>query len=435
MFILFKDKNGKSKNIQDVKYRDIKKLIDNEIHEGFYIDYKKEYNVKCGNTVAEKKAKTDLCDDICSFANNDGGWLIFGIEESENRRFIDCPIKKIKHLDYNQQISEILKNGNVFPIPNFETKFISSPNDRNKGYLLIYVLEGLYPPYVSNGKIKTRIGSSTQSVDIGDRKSLDALYEKKKSREKELLDFCKREIYYPPSYEDKFQTLYETPMINLYLKGYNANELHIYKEIEEVAQFFCHNSILNSYYYTSESIVFFNSDIDTSTTSTVTAELFFDFSFKIHYPLVQVSQEEKEYIVNSLPEKYKTKFNFDSYKFVNAKILFYCFFTILEAFNKLIIKKQINLSNYQIAINFEYTENSVLIDSNKNTLNFITTNGLKKCIKSHTFIKKLLKLYLDKNKNIDISSIIYEFIIMPFGFLPIDVQNYKLFTLANDDEN
>lgn len=426
MIKLFTDKYNNEKNITNINYKDIQNLIKNDVHEGFYIDYKKEYNVSCQNRETARKAKMDLCDDICSFANNEGGWLIYGIEELSDRSLQDAPIQKIKFLDYNQQVSEILKNGKVFPMPNFETKFIKLPTNQLKGYFLIHVFEGIYPPYISNGKIKTRVGSSGASVDISDRKSLDALYEKRNNKNKENTEFCKREIYYAPTYMDRFQTKHELPMINFYLKSNSSKQLRNFKEIEDIAKQFCEDTIFHAYYYTAKSIVFFNSDIDTTATATVTAELFFDFSFKLHIPLIMHDEDVKQSLISKLPEKF-LDYKFERYKFVNYYKLQEIIYTSFDLLNQLAIKKHLNLSDFLLTTTYENTQNSLLIEDNENYFKFVCERGLRRSMATNCKIENYLKNYLNKKKLIDIFPIINELIFMHFGFLITDINAYNLF--------
>ena len=167
-FSPFRNAKGEQKVISEVTYRDIQKLINENISEGFFIDYKSQFDFNCKTEKTRKKFRDDFCEDVCSFANNDGGWIIYGIgEDKENKKIISLPIEKEKcHVDI-QPISEVLKV--CSPLPNIETKFISMPKDKKKGYFIVYVYEGLFPPYIANGKIKTRIGSSSESVFIKKR--------------------------------------------------------------------------------------------------------------------------------------------------------------------------------------------------------------------------------------------------------------------------
>lgn len=424
-FKLFVDKNNNEKSINLITCKDIKKLIEREIHEGFYIDFKKEYNINNPNDKIKKKARLDIIDDICSFANNEGGWLIFGIEEDDDKNFKDCPITKIARLDYNQQISEIVKNGDCYPKPNFETKFVCCSNNKKYGYLLIHVLEGRNPPYISNGKIKTRTGSSTRSVDIKDRSSLDFLYKKKKDFDDDMKSFCKREVYYAPTIENLIHTKYEMPIINIYLRSNLNSELRNYEEIEKLAKRICDKTIFTGYYYSSKSIIFYNAEVDHSKIATVIFELFFDYSAKIHLPLPRYGEEDEKNIVNALPQKYKS-YNFNKYVLFDGVLLVDTLISIFDIYNDILQKKSINISNGETGVVFENTQNSVFIQDDVKYFDFVAKEGLRQCILSNSSFNGLIKPYLDVNNKINLVPFINEQIIMQFGILATDIRKYDL---------
>jgi hypothetical protein len=55
------------------------KLIDNKIPENIYLDYKRDLNIDSSD---ERK---EFLFDICSFANSEGGILVYGIDEEKNK--------------------------------------------------------------------------------------------------------------------------------------------------------------------------------------------------------------------------------------------------------------------------------------------------------------------------------------------------------------
>ena len=65
--------NPFNKNIHELEYGDLDVLIDNEVSEGWTLEYKQE--------IVKSK---DIAKSIASFANSEGGWYIVGIKEKEN---------------------------------------------------------------------------------------------------------------------------------------------------------------------------------------------------------------------------------------------------------------------------------------------------------------------------------------------------------------
>ena len=100
-------------------------------------------------------------------------------------------------------------------------------------------------------------------------------------------------------------------MLNIYIKSNLEESLYEFVAIEEMAKKLCSASIFKDYYYSSKSIVLFNSDIDNSHVSTISGELCFDYSIKLHFPL-PMYEKNKEEVIAKLPEKYRS-FDFKNY--------------------------------------------------------------------------------------------------------------------------
>lgn len=165
--------NPFNKVISEIKYEDLKSLIENNISEGWFIEYKRSFptnNKKIANSIA-------------SFANSEGGWYIIGIEEKENEsnpsEIIGFDLKTNKKP--SDKITNIVKD-NIDPIPYFESKLIKIPN--NKVVLIVQVFEGHDTPYISNGSIYVRVGETSKPVAIDDRYQFEKLLDKQKNLKK-----------------------------------------------------------------------------------------------------------------------------------------------------------------------------------------------------------------------------------------------------------
>lgn len=73
--------NGKS--YKDWTENDLRTLINNEdFRECQFLDYKRTFEfLEAGNKSEKTKGKNEFRNDVCSFANADGGDLIFGVTE------------------------------------------------------------------------------------------------------------------------------------------------------------------------------------------------------------------------------------------------------------------------------------------------------------------------------------------------------------------
>src|SRR4051812_3819350 len=65
---------------EDYTIEDIESLIKNEVEESIYLDFKEARSLE----KTDNKRK-DISKDIASFANSDGGILIYGINEQNNK--------------------------------------------------------------------------------------------------------------------------------------------------------------------------------------------------------------------------------------------------------------------------------------------------------------------------------------------------------------
>lgn len=68
----------KYSHINQITKDEIKKLVKEKVPEGRDLDYKRQINF------SSDRNKKELLADVCSFANADGGVIIYGIEEGEN---------------------------------------------------------------------------------------------------------------------------------------------------------------------------------------------------------------------------------------------------------------------------------------------------------------------------------------------------------------
>lgn len=174
--------------------------------------------------------------------------------------------------------------------------------------LIVHVYEGHFPPYISNGTVYIRNGSSKEPIKT-ERATLDYLYQKSKKYEDSLEDFCKRTVYFPGnSYRAGVEQI-PYPICNIYFKniGCHAQKPKDYNSfINDLKTQICETSksIFSSAQSTFESITFRHRPLDPSSLSvTPTIEVFRDLSSKIHIPLSFSSNVERENAIRVLREQ------------------------------------------------------------------------------------------------------------------------------------
>src|SRR5665647_731735 len=65
-------------NYNSITFQDIERLVSNKIPESRTLDYKRDLNIEKGDD------RKDFLYDISSFANTDGGTIIFGVSECKD---------------------------------------------------------------------------------------------------------------------------------------------------------------------------------------------------------------------------------------------------------------------------------------------------------------------------------------------------------------
>lgn len=172
--------------IEKVKYSHLTQLKDCD--EGHHLEFK---------LLLEDGGKAQLAKEITSFANCEGGWLIVGVDDKTKE------LKPIDKQDYSQRVGKIATR--ISPMPEFNTRFLTLPNDKKKGVLIIYVHEGKNAPYICNGSIYVRSGSSKEPVKAADRGNVEYLYERTRSYKKDVSVFCLVKLFHDIAKEYKLK--------------------------------------------------------------------------------------------------------------------------------------------------------------------------------------------------------------------------------------
>lgn len=194
MFSPFRDADGTPKALAEVTWEDLPQLAD--LDEGFVLEFKRDYNP----SVQRKIPKI-----VASFANSRGGWLVVGISDDEHAV---CPIAR-PQADFGQILGELCRR-HVSPAPPFDARFLPDPADDARGVLVVRVDEGDFPPYIADGVVEIREGSTSGPATGA---ALVELYGKATGRRREIAEFCHRTVFYPAEGADGRPL----PLFDLYL--------------------------------------------------------------------------------------------------------------------------------------------------------------------------------------------------------------------------
>lgn len=188
MFSPFRTEQGAPKALDEVAWADLAQLAD--MDEGYVLEFKQVFS----SPVRKKVPKI-----IASFSNSAGGWLVIGIADKDRSV---CPVPRLA-ADYGQIIGELARR-HVTPTPRFDVRFLPDPGNPAQGVVLVQVFEGDFPPYVADGVVEVREGS-TSGPAAGT--ALVELYGKATRRRAEVRAFCRRTVYYARP---------DLPLFNLY---------------------------------------------------------------------------------------------------------------------------------------------------------------------------------------------------------------------------
>lgn len=196
--------NGKS--FLECNEEDLKVLIENsDYRENEYLDYKEYFSFLLYDKKDPKRAKyiTEFKNDICSFANANGGYLIYGISDDKGmaKEIIGIDIQNDDtdrfELDRKNNLNQISPK-----IPSIKFGFIKLKN--GKFVVIIYVNRDGFAPYIhledgKNYKAYKRVGNGKVTMSYTELKNMFA---QSQSLEKGIQQFRKERIDFFRSQED-----------------------------------------------------------------------------------------------------------------------------------------------------------------------------------------------------------------------------------------
>ena len=149
MFSPFRDEHGQPKELADVTFADLAQLADYD--EGYVLEFKRAYTGTVRNKISQDYRL------VCQFARR---LAHIGVADDDHSV---CPVPR-GNADYSQIIGELCRR-HVSPAPPFDVRFIADPANDAQGVVVIRVEEGELPPYVADGVVEVREGSTSGAGD------------------------------------------------------------------------------------------------------------------------------------------------------------------------------------------------------------------------------------------------------------------------------
>ena len=279
-----------NKPIEELTKSDLNDLIDREISEGYWVEYKREFQT------SKKIAKS-----IASFANSYGGWYFLGIEadKTKNIAIKICGFSLGEFPNPIDSFRESVK-ANIDPVPFFTTKLVEIGD--NKAVLIVHIPDNQETPFINkDGRIYRRISDSSDPIPEDNRFAVDRLYDNGKELSKSFDEFCKDARMFSRNEENQ-------GWVNIYLSPYplgliERNEMWYSKAINRLIEISqkpldiyldankkigSGNLPFNSGQMGVQSIILKQVTPEKLPYSTITAELFFDGKAKFFIPLEYV---------------------------------------------------------------------------------------------------------------------------------------------------
>lgn len=415
----FTDKNGNPIDIFHVKHRHLSQLLSKEVEEGYQVEYK---------TSLTESVKRKIPKIITSFANSAGGWLFIGVDEKTHE--LD-KLEKPQRTDYNQIISQLLRE-HVSPLPRFDGRFLRLKGSAF-GVLAIYISEGNNPPYIADGTVYIRNGSSSEPAK-SQRAEIDNLYQKQKDFKTRIADFCKREVYYPMDNKKSSQIVLCNIYIMNVIRGF-SQDMPI--RLNELAEDFISISgnQFHNYIFSNDSVIFQNSKVLGQYQIGIDVEIFSDYSAKIHMPVKQLDNSDEGIAVDRL-KRISGQGAINEFLLLDGYITCQCFQYIVQQYFQFLKAKNVDLSMFLYKISLEDAENSILYFDSDPYEEYVRKHDVPYCCKNS---QQTPPYYLSKQKSVDSKfdfiSLLLQFFFM-FGLNPQDAINMYLEAMkANPTRN
>lgn len=405
MYSPFVDMKGKPLAINRVQFKHLTQLKDCD--EGHHVEYKERL---------EDAGKNQLAKEIASFANCEGGWLIVGITDSKEY----APIDKF---DYSQKVGKIATR--ISPMPEFETRFLSMPDNPKKGILLIYVYEGKYAPYICNGSIYVRSGSSKEPIKAADRGNVEYLAERSRFYKQELEEFFVREYFFP--YDNLLHKEITYPITTIYLKNtrhaidyYLSDANNRNKFVEYVLGIM---PVFGSVQYSMNSIIFRHGSVLPSTNSiTCVMEFFYDWSCKIYVPLAVSDYEEANAVRQWFEEMAIDQEDINKFRLVSGGNTCNVIFAFMKVFERVAQKFHLKEKDFVLGFEVENAAENMLVFQSEKYASYIKKYGIPYAQKTKNRSKTIFLREQPKVKFRDIPvSLVRDFLCTSFGFRSTDV--------------
>ena len=359
MFSPFRDAGGTPKGLAEVTWDDLSQLA--ELDEGFVLEFKRDWTP----SVQRKVPKI-----IASFANSRGGWLVIGISDDDHAVF---PVPR-PSADFSQIIGELCRR-HVSPAPPFDVRFLPDPADDARGVVLVRVAEGDFPPYIADGVVEIREGSTSGPATGA---SLVELYGKATGRRREIAEFCNRTVFYPNEGSDGRPL----PLFDLYLyrmgrAGGTPSRDEIASHVDAMRAAFADQRLTCHVSHAHDSRILRNSLPAGPADAHSAIELFGDESMKLTVPAVLLDERQRARALASMREL--GLFSADEGRLINARATLRRVSRLASVLDRYVRRRGVAWQEYAVAYELENMAGIILWSDTKVYRDYIAEKGVLSC--------------------------------------------------------
>ena len=359
MFSPFRDASGTPKSLAEVTWDDLSQLA--ELDEGFVLEFKRDWTP----SVQRKVPKI-----IASFANSRGGWLVVGISDDDHAVF---PVPR-PSADFSQIIGELCRR-HVSPAPPFDVRFLPDPADDARGVVLVRVAEGDFPPYIADGVVEIREGSTSGPATGA---SLVELYGKATGRRREIAEFCNRTVFYPNEGSDGRPL----PLFDLYLyrmgrpEGAPSRD-EVATHVDAMRAAFADQHLTCHVSHAHDSRILRNSLPAGPADAHSAIELFGDESMKLTVPAVLLDERQRTRALACMREL--GLFSADEGRLINARATLRRVSRLASVLDRYVRRRGIAWQGYAVAYELENMAGIILWSDDPVYQAYIAEKGVLSC--------------------------------------------------------
>lgn len=266
------------------------------------------------------------------------------------------------------------------PFPRFDSRFVLRPGC-DDGVLIVEVEEGIAPPYVSNGSVYVRIGSSSQIIHEADSYAIIDLNRKARRRLNEIDCFNCRTVHYPFDSDSDSVIREYHPIFDVYLKRLHVerNDANHYEVVNTISRTF--SDILQTdslpHYccrQAMQSLVFKSAQDNWIDTVGSAFQVFYNESIKLSIPLRVYQFPNLRDAVTRLRRLHDI-YHGEDLRIVDGLTYFFHILSASRVVDAYLCARQRTLADYSLSFEFEHMQGSILEFRTETYDQYVEENG------------------------------------------------------------